>query len=171
MSQDYETRDLPTILASIERSTEEQSQLLSRITDALETLAASTTQSPQVFNQYVQSETPSVSLEAHPGEVPAEDVDDEEYLYLADGRKVPKRCVDALDEYEATWPGASFAGARAALAWAVIAAYDESVKAAPVTEVLCLNDNPDIREKSSPCIRFTDHEGDHRDNTGGEWMQ
>jgi hypothetical protein len=53
----------------------------------------------------------------------------------------------------------------------VIAAYDESVKAAPVTEVLCLNDNPDIREKSSPCIRFTDHEGDHRDNTGGEWMQ
>ena len=50
---------------------------------------------------------------------------EEEFIFLANGQWVPKRCVDALDAFEAQWPGASFRGARAALAWVVINALKE----------------------------------------------
>ena len=48
-----------------------------------------------------------------------------EIVYLADGRPVPAACVNALHDFEGVWPGASFANARAALAWSVIQAYDK----------------------------------------------
>jgi hypothetical protein len=171
MSEDYETRTTQQILGSLESTMDNEiSPLLDRITVALETLAESTIR-PVVLNQYNQSGTPSGSLESHPGEVPAEHLEGEEYLYLADGRKVPKRCVDALDEYENTWPGASFPNARTGLAWTVIAAYDESFKKADIAEQLCLDDDPNIREKASPCVRYKDHDGNHQDNASGFWPQ
>lgn len=169
MSEDYETRTTQQILGSLESTVDnEVSPLLDRITVALEKLADLTTRNPLVFNQYNPSGTPSGSLEEHPGEVAA--ADDGEMLSLADGRQVPKRCVDALDAFENSWPGASFAGARPALAWYVLTSYDESIKKADVAEQFCLNNDAWL-EKSSPCIRDKDHDGNHQDNSGGFWPQ
>lgn len=44
----------------------------------------------------------------------------EEMVYLANGKDVPKKAVDAMDELELIWPGASFVNARPALAWVVL---------------------------------------------------
>lgn len=44
---------------------------------------------------------------------------------LSDGREVPQACVDALDEFERRWPGATFHYARAGIAAVVIAAYEK----------------------------------------------
>jgi hypothetical protein len=49
-------------------------------------------------------------------------------VLLADGRWVPKKCLDALDELDKRWPGATFSGARAMIAAEVLASigyYDE----------------------------------------------
>lgn len=50
-----------------------------------------------------------------------------EMVYLSDGREIPKACVDALDEYEDVWPGATLPQARYGIAWAVIAAYKKEL--------------------------------------------
>lgn len=47
-----------------------------------------------------------------------------EMIQLADGRDVPKACVDALDAFEGVWPGATFHRARAAIVARVIEAYE-----------------------------------------------
>lgn len=44
----------------------------------------------------------------------------EEIIPLANGRDVPKVCVDALDEYEKIWPGATFAKARPGIVAAIL---------------------------------------------------
>lgn len=44
----------------------------------------------------------------------------EEFTYLANGHRVPTKAVDALNEFENRWPGASFPGARPALALVVL---------------------------------------------------
>lgn len=46
-------------------------------------------------------------------------------IELADGRTVPRAAVDALDELDRTWPGATFPGARGAVAWTVLDAVRE----------------------------------------------
>lgn len=47
-----------------------------------------------------------------------------ETVDLANGKSVPKACVDALDKFDAeVWPGASFRGARGALVSVVLDAY------------------------------------------------
>jgi hypothetical protein len=43
-----------------------------------------------------------------------------ENVQLTDGRWVPKVCVEALTELEERWPGATFVGARSAIAAAVL---------------------------------------------------
>lgn len=48
------------------------------------------------------------------------DVDDEKAVFLAGGGTVPKVAVNALDELDKKWPGASFPMARAAIVWAVL---------------------------------------------------
>lgn len=45
-----------------------------------------------------------------------------EWVNLANGTKVPKACVDALDEFERVWPGATFPTARAAIVAEVLKA-------------------------------------------------
>lgn len=55
-------------------------------------------------------------------------MDEDEFVYLVDGRKVPVRCVKALDEFEKTWPGASFHRARAAIVAEVLKAYNKEKK-------------------------------------------
>ena len=35
--------------------------------------------------------------------------------------------------------------------------------------LLCLNDDPRIREKASPCIRLAGHSGPHLDSENGTW--
>lgn len=44
-------------------------------------------------------------------------------IQLADGTNVPKKCVEALDALESTWPGASFAMARPAIVKVVLEAF------------------------------------------------
>ncbi len=51
-----------------------------------------------------------------------------EMVRLAGGGSAPKACVDAIDELETRWPGASFHGARAAIAVAVVKAYKAEMK-------------------------------------------
>lgn len=46
-----------------------------------------------------------------------------EIVYLADGREVLRICVDALDAFEKTWPGATFPMARAGIVAAVLEAF------------------------------------------------
>lgn len=46
-----------------------------------------------------------------------------ELVDMVNGKSVPKACVDALDEFEKTWPGASFSKARAAIVFEVLQAY------------------------------------------------
>lgn len=46
-----------------------------------------------------------------------------DYIFLANGTKVPKACVDALDEFDKVWPGASFPKARAAIVNMVLFTY------------------------------------------------
>ena len=94
---------------------------LDRITAALEKLASQgeqTTQNPPLtFNQFV--ETQKGSLDTHPGEEPVDD--DDENVIFADGRTVPKDVIDAMVEFEQTWPGAvPKENARAALAWHIL---------------------------------------------------
>lgn len=60
---------------------------------------------------------------------------------LADGRDVPKACVDALDALDERWPGATFPRARAAIAAAVLDAVSGQ-EAAPSVE----NDAPEVVE-------------------------
>lgn len=55
-------------------------------------------------------------------DAPALDLDT---LELADGRTVPRAAVDALDELDRSWPGATFPGARGAIAWTVLDAVRE----------------------------------------------
>lgn len=43
-------------------------------------------------------------------------------IHLANGTSVPKACVDALEELENIWPGASLPQARAAIVAAVLEA-------------------------------------------------
>lgn len=50
---------------------------------------------------------------------------DDRITELADGRDVPTRCVEALDRFEAKWPGATFKMARAGIVAAVLEAYKE----------------------------------------------
>lgn len=54
----------------------------------------------------------------------------EEAVRLMNGRDVPKACVDALDEFEKVWPGATFPYARPAIVAAVLDAigYFDSVQ-------------------------------------------
>lgn len=35
---------------------------------------------------------------------------------------------------------------------------------------VCGDDDPNVPEKSSPCVRDKDHGGVHRDDKGGEWL-
>lgn len=46
----------------------------------------------------------------------------DEVVQLMNGRDVPKVCVDALDEYEKIWPGATFPNARPGIVAAVLSA-------------------------------------------------
>lgn len=50
---------------------------------------------------------------------------DGDTLELADGRTVPRAAVDALDELDRSWPGATFPRARGAIAWTVLDAVRE----------------------------------------------
>jgi len=97
---------------------QEVTPLLERITVALEKLAESTTQSPPLtFNQFV--ETQKGTLDTHPGEEPVGENDDE--VVFADGRTVPKAVIEAMAEFEQTWPGVvPQENARAALAWHIL---------------------------------------------------
>lgn len=45
-----------------------------------------------------------------------------EYLHLADGREVPVVAVDALNDLEQRWPGATLEQARPAIVAAVLEA-------------------------------------------------
>lgn len=51
-----------------------------------------------------------------------------EVIQLAGGDDVPKACVDALDEFEKTWPGATSPMARAGIVLAVLKAYQKEMK-------------------------------------------
>lgn len=45
---------------------------------------------------------------------------DTEFIFLANGGKVPKKAVEALDKFEEIWPGATFMMARAAIVQVVM---------------------------------------------------
>lgn len=47
-------------------------------------------------------------------------------IHLADGRSVPAAAVKALDDFEAIWPGATFPGARPAIAARVLETQHEA---------------------------------------------
>jgi hypothetical protein len=98
--------------------------LLERISDALEKLAESITpnQQPPTFNQFNQDvSTLRGSLDTHPGEEPVDE--DDENVIFADGRVLPKAVIEAMDDFERTWPGAlPQENARAALAWHILQA-------------------------------------------------
>lgn len=138
-------------------------EALEALVEEVKTIATASVPSTTVYNQTVQQ------LPSHPAEEAVQG--DEEMIGLADGRNVPKACVDALDEYEITWPGATFPTARAGIVWAVLAAYSGDFAKRSAADGLCLNDDPMIREKSSPCILDADHEEDHVDNSGGTWLR
>jgi hypothetical protein len=53
------------------------------------------------------------------------------FAHLADGTEVPREAVEALDAFERVWPGASFPGARPALANVVLSAVGRDDEAAP----------------------------------------
>lgn len=43
-------------------------------------------------------------------------------VHMANGKSVPRVCVEALNDFEKTWPGATFPTARAAIISAVLEA-------------------------------------------------
>ena len=51
-----------------------------------------------------------------------------ETIVLANGARVPKSCVDALDDLDKLWPGATFSHARPAIVLAVLKQYLRLVK-------------------------------------------
>jgi hypothetical protein len=51
-----------------------------------------------------------------------------ETVVLANGARVPKSCVDALDHLDKVWPGATFSHARPAIVLAVLKQYLRLVK-------------------------------------------
>jgi hypothetical protein len=52
-----------------------------------------------------------------------------EMVEMMNGRSVPKACVDALDEFEQIWPGATWPTARMAIADRVLEAADKAMDA------------------------------------------
>lgn len=137
-----------------------------RMCNALEAIVEKMDASPTtVSSQYA-------TTEPHPSE---EGVLNEEIgmFFMPDGRAVPKGVVDAIDEYESTWPGATFPTARAAIAWQVLASVDPRMKLnnelVEKLEGLCLDD-PGL-ENTSPCVLYDDHETDHKDAHGGTWLR
>lgn len=47
---------------------------------------------------------------------------DTDFIFLANGGKVPKKAVEALNKLEERWPGATFKGARPAIVQTVMEA-------------------------------------------------
>jgi hypothetical protein len=90
------------------------------------------------------------------------------HILLADGRSAPAVAVRALTEYDATWPGSVIPEARAAVAYAVLSAVEESKEPVLRTNYpFCLDPSPDTLD--SPCIKRADHRGKHQDNNDGTW--
>lgn len=137
-----------------------------RIAQSLETLAEQfvpTTATPPA------SGTPQPTQIAPVTEVAVQGNDTE--ITLPDGRTVPTKVIRALAEYDnTTWPGAVTPEARAAIAHVVIKTIESDQEPVLRTNYpFCLNDDPRIREKSSPCIKRADHRGKHQDNNDGVW--
>lgn len=116
---------------------------------------------------YVENETKEIFNPVT--EIPVEGNPEE--IILPDGRRAPAKVVRALTEYaETTWPGVMVPEARAAIAHLVIATMeDEKQPALRTNYPFCLDDNKDVREKSSPCIKRSGHRGKHQDNNDGVW--
>ena len=61
---------------------------------------------------------PSSHMVQPPAGIPSQQTGD--YVELVDGRSVPLKAVQALDELEKIWPGATFPTARHAIVAAVM---------------------------------------------------
>jgi hypothetical protein len=91
---------------------------------------------------------------------------DQETETLANGTEVPRYLIEVLNDFEKVWPGASFHNARPALVGQIIMA--QNAKASTLYP-FCMNDDPKVPLKESPCIRRKGHTGRHKDNDDGTW--